>query len=177
MGIPPFEGKYFLPNGEHKCTLEDIEQTFLTSTQRARVWSLFSALLERLTSLGLQPDSLLIDGSFVTGRESPGDVDACALITPKTAMAALANVTDEYDLNAVRVLTTPLPQHERIVRTMYGAHLLIARNEAELQKWSKFFRRGKHGKLKDPDPTQDPGWVKTPAAKGILRIDFTQETR
>lgn len=41
-----------------------------------------------------------------------------------------------------------------------------------LQIWSDFFRKGKNGKLREPDPEKDPSWVKRPCEKGVLRVEY-----
>lgn len=168
--IPNFVDQYHLENDEHICTFKDIEDKLLFSKTRERKWNDFMNLYNRMCSLGLKPNTLLIDGSFVTGRQEPGDVDCAALITPDTVRHAIQTSPDDHDKNGIRTFMNENKAEE--IRDTWGAHLLVADNEKSLKAWSKFFRRGLHGKLREPDPIKDPPWVKRPKAKGILRVEL-----
>ncbi|MNC71351.1 hypothetical protein D3C75_1222580 [compost metagenome] len=87
--IPDFSDKYHLPPGEHICSLEEIEQRFLNTDSRKKVWSDFNRLYDRLCTLGIKPKSMVIDGSFVTDRKEPGVVDFGALFLPGVVKEAL----------------------------------------------------------------------------------------
>lgn len=170
MPIPDFVDEYHLPGHEHECTLEEIEARFVSTPERKTVWDLFKGLLFRLESLGLEPDKILIDGSFVTGREKPGDVDWCALIDPQKMKIAL-NAANEEDVAAIKYLFgTSSGENQSWIRVLFGSHLMVAPNEEGFAKFSRIFRRGIHGSLKDPDPTKDPEWVTRPREKGILKV-------
>ncbi len=168
--IPDFFDKYHLPDGVHECTIEEIERVFLFSEKRKHIWGLFKKLLDRLIDLGLKPSALLIDGSFVTGRDEPGDVDFAALIPPETIINAMKTL-DEHDKHAIMLFLEPNNQNE--IRSLFGAHLLLADTEEYLELWANFFRTGgDYGKLRDPDPERDPDWVRVPPSKGILRVNL-----
>jgi hypothetical protein len=176
MPIPSFCDGYYLPPGEHTCTLDEIEATFGSATEcRRAVWKRFCALLDRCSQLQVQITTLLIDGSFVTGRPDPGDVDAVAYVTPAAILFALSQA-NEHDAAAIQMLflpkTLPAPfsnAAEPIVRNLFGAHLIPARDLDELDNWSRFFRL----RIKDPDPARDPVWVRKPSEKGILRVEIS----
>lgn len=169
MPIPDFVDGYHLPGHEHECTIEEIESMFLNTPDRVRVWGLFKGLLFRLETLGIMPDILLIDGSFVTGREAPGDVDFGALIKPDAVRRALSNFTDPHDRNAI--LRIADPSHQDLMRELYGAHLIVAKDNDGLVQISRLFRKGgTFRQLRDPDPGRDPSWVTRPKQKGILRV-------
>lgn len=168
--IPDFIDKYHLENDEHVCTFQDIEEKLLFSPTREKKWKEFMTLYDRICSLGLQPKTLLIDGSFVTGRLEPGDVDCAALITPDTVRNAINSASDDHDRKGILTFINVNKAEE--IRDTWGAHLLVADNERSLKAWSKFFRRGQHGKLREPDPKKDPIWVKRPKAKGILKVEL-----
>lgn len=172
MPIPDFVDGYHLPGNEHECTIEEIESRFITSSARKRVWELFKGLLFRLETLGLKPDILLIDGSFVTGREVPGDVDVGALIKPDAVRRALSRAADEHDKNAILRLADP--DCQALIREFYGAHLIVAKDVDGLVQASRLFRKGGiNGQLRPPDPTRDPSWVVRPKQKGILRVTLS----
>lgn len=167
--IPEFE-RYYLPKGEHICTIEEIENRFLFSDTRKLKWKNFKALFERMLELGLKPDILIINGSFVTERESPGDVDFAVLIPPDTVRTAIKTAVDDEDAQGVSMFMDT--QNMDAIRKLFGAHLLVADNEFMLEMCSKFFRQGQNGILREPDPKKDPEWVTRPQEKGILRVEM-----
>lgn len=168
MPIPNFFDGYHLPDGEFECTIKEIENTFLTNEQRRIVWNRFFQLIERIISLGLYPEVVLINGSFVTGRKFPRDVDACVLIRPQVVVSALSAVRDPHDEEAIKMFIDY--HYELIIRNLFGCHLLIVPDENGLTLLSKFFREGLNGRLRDPDPYLDPHGVVTPPRKGILKV-------
>ncbi|MED4041169.1 DUF6932 family protein [Niallia taxi] len=119
--IPNFIDDYHLPPGEHECTFEDIETRFLSTEIRTKRWDSFIALLKRLNELKLIPEAVLVNGSFVTGRNEPGDVDFCALILPDTIRAAL-QTDDDHDIGGVQLFLNP--DNQGAIRNLFGAHLL-----------------------------------------------------
>lgn len=171
MPIPNFIDQYHLPPGVHFATLAEVEERFSRHTpERERVWLLFSRLLERLSDLGISPRAMLIDGSFVTGRQVPGDVDAAFLYDPQEINVRLANC-DDHDRDGINLFTDP--NCSTALRGVFGAHPLVAKSEGELAAWSLLFRRGMPGQgLRAPDPTKDPPWVVRPYEKGIIRINI-----
>lgn len=174
--IPDFVDGYHLPGYEHECTIEEIESKFLNTSERVRVWGLFKGLLFRLETLGLTPDVLLIDGSFVTGREAPGDVDFGALIKPDAVRRALSKFTDKHDREAI--IHFGDPSYGEIIRELYGAHMIVVKDNDGLVQASRLFRKGgTYRHLRDPDPVRDPAGVTRPKQKGILRVTLNPQVR
>jgi len=178
MTIPDFVDNYYLPPGEHSCTFKEMEQRFAQAddvTVRQKVWKSLVHVLRRINELGLKPDTLLVDGSFVTGRKQPGDIDAAVLIPPDRFKKALQEA-DKHDKLAIQIFIRAWKgdsNAEILLRSLFGAHIFIAADEAGLQPWSLFFRTGyPEPGLKPPDPQRDPPDVRTPKEKGILRIDM-----
>src|SRR5713101_7351393 len=75
MPVPEFRPDGYLPLGVHLATEEEVARRLGKATARRR------ALMERVSdwlmlarALGAQ--RLLLDGSFVTAKPEPGDVDA-----------------------------------------------------------------------------------------------------
>lgn len=170
MAIPDFFDKYHLPGGIYECTMKEIEDEFLFSKTRDKKWKQFNSMLFRMRELGIKPKKLLINGSFVTKRENPRDVDFAALIPPETIIEALKNAEDDHDMNGIRLFMGQ--ENQMALRDLFGAHLLVADNEEMLEQWSKVFIKGQFGKLREPDPEKDPEWVRRPDQKGILQITF-----
>lgn len=166
--IPVFIDDYHLPPGEHSCSMSDISEVFLDTDVRIKRWNDFITMLKRLCDLKLTPEILLINGSFVTGRKEPGDVDFAVLIPPEIVRDALT-VKDEHDVDGVKVFLEP--RNQSALRNIFGAHLLIANDSITLEGWSRLFRKGQYGRLREPDPTKDPDWVTRPSEKGIIKVE------
>lgn len=172
--IPNFSDDYHLPAGEHVCSFDEIEQRFVTNEQREKVWADFKRLYDRFSSLGLNPKSIIVDGSFVTGRERPGDVDFGALFPPGVVKQALGSVEDPHDKAAINMFNDSSVNNQNLIRNLFGAHMLVAPNEFGLRQISKLFRTGgdQFGKLRERDSKRDPIWVTIPQEKGILRVNL-----
>jgi hypothetical protein len=79
--IPAFEDNGYLPPGIHRATLEEIEARFGTESELRRVeFESLTWLIDLVRRAGIQ--RLVIDGSFVTERFEPNDVDCILLIAP-----------------------------------------------------------------------------------------------
>jgi hypothetical protein len=79
MAIPAFDKGGFLPKGVHLAT--DAEVTFrFGAGSRRRNW--LALRFRRWVELAraVRAKRLLIDGSFVTAKDDPDDVDAVVLI-------------------------------------------------------------------------------------------------
>lgn len=73
--IPPFDGNGNLPPGVHHVHLSDIEKRFTWTEKRKE---LFQGLTEAVVNLSFAGVLLLyIDGSFITNKDDPIDVDGC----------------------------------------------------------------------------------------------------
>ncbi|MEK4110702.1 hypothetical protein ABIC86_001763 [Paenibacillus sp. DS2363] len=167
MSIPAFFDNYHLPDGEHVCTMKEIERVFLFSEKRSNVWGKFLDLLSKLEELGLKYEYILIDGSFVTGREEPSDVDFGIYLPPYIIAEALT-VLNDTEKELLKYFTDLNNQYE--ISQKFGAHLLIGHNDIMMEDISFCFREGLDSELRPPDPKRDPEWVSTPAAKGILKV-------
>jgi hypothetical protein len=73
--IPPFENNGQLPPGTHPATWSEITQHFGYTPHRLR---LLAGLLEAAQALRTAGSTwMLLNGSFVTSKEIPNDIDAC----------------------------------------------------------------------------------------------------
>ncbi len=73
--IPPFEQNGNLPQGEHSCTWDELENRYSTTTQRIYLIDGLYAAFENLSQAGCQ--TIWINGSFVSDKANPNDYDAC----------------------------------------------------------------------------------------------------
>lgn len=167
MPIPDFVGDpraYWLPPGTHPCTVQEIEDRLVHNSARKKVWRYFMFVLERVRDLGGRVDSILVNGSFVTARESPGDVDAVCLIPPDDLRRFAADPENWRALGFI--LTQP---HQ--AKALFGVHLFFAQDQAQLEDLRTTFARGPGGSgLRPPDPHRDPPDLVVPAEKGILQV-------
>ena len=157
--IPEFIDRYHLPPGVHECSMQEIEERFLWSDRRKDVWKLFNNFLDRLEFLGITPDAILINGSFVTGRNEPGDVDVCLLIPPTKLSNAYNALSNEEDRQCLLFICNP--QNQQVLRLSFGTHPIIVPDEVSLEIISDIFRTGgtQFHHLRPPDGERDPQWV------------------
>ena len=164
--IPDFTNNgYYLPKGQYSCTMLDIEGAFLFSNRRCVLWRLFKDFAFRLSSLGVLPDAVLINGSFVTKRHDPGDVDFVFLIPIPTVNNALANARDEHDKEGILMLFHP--DNQIPIRNTHGVHFLCAHDKNSFNYWSDYFQNN----VREPDSNLDPPWVRSASGKGILYLE------
>ncbi len=79
MPIPAFRDDGFLPVGIHPATLDEIRNRFGESSQQRR--ELMQHVVDWVAMLqAVQALRLVLDGSFVTEKVSPNDVDAVMLL-------------------------------------------------------------------------------------------------
>ncbi len=74
-----------LSAGFHTKTLEETRyicvDNFQQSTKRVEIWDKFNAFINILSGFGLTFDAWL-DGSFLTDKPEPGDIDLVLIINP-----------------------------------------------------------------------------------------------
>jgi hypothetical protein len=79
--LPPFDDHGNLPIGIHLCTIEELEARFGSgSEERATEMSELLQFIEAAKRAGVR--RLLVNGSFVTGKLAPNDVDVVFLPGP-----------------------------------------------------------------------------------------------
>jgi hypothetical protein len=125
--IPPFRPDGYLPEGVHVCTEAEAIFYFGRGNQRRRR---LCARLRRWIKLGRQVGArrLLVDGSFVTTKKRPDDVDAVLLVSPD--FEHLVQGEDEAALELEEMFVTRQPQE-----------IFAAEDEADWQDWVEFFSR------------------------------------
>ena len=77
MPIPALNKDGLLPEGIHDCTLGEIEArfgSFQGTDHRPRLWAALRVFLRELKAAGLG-SALLVNGSFVTAKPAPEDID------------------------------------------------------------------------------------------------------
>lgn len=105
MSIPAFKKNGELPVGEHQASLSEIENRFGKSTEkRKNLMKKLKSAAKNLKSAGVK--RIWIDGSFVTDKPEPSDIDGCwdtAAVDPKKLdpvfLKSRVAIKQKYDLD------------------------------------------------------------------------------
>jgi len=126
-GIPPLRADGYLPDGVYVCSEAEVIFRFGSSSRRRRRLVL---RLRRWLELGRQigAQRLVVDGSFVTAKEEPHDMDTVILL-PQNFTQQLAQ---EY---------TPALELEAMLLTRRPEELFAAEDETDWEEGVDFFRQ------------------------------------
>ena len=119
--IPPFNQDGYLPEGIYDCTTEDAAErfgAFQTSDRRPQLWAKLIEFI-REAKAGAFVEAVLIDGSFVTSKPDPNDIDVVVVIA--------ANY--DFSKNLSPALYNLLAQQR--VRRRFGFDIVVAQNDSE----------------------------------------------
>ena len=76
MPVPPLAKAGLLPVGIHDATLSEIEEAFgLANETRIELFKNLKTFCDELTAFGALIKGIFVDGSFVTSKPVPGDID------------------------------------------------------------------------------------------------------
>lgn len=83
--VPGPDGYEVLPPGKHQCTFAEFYDRFVTShggdiNRRQQIMEDFLWIYRRQADIGLTVTSYWFDGSFVSGKPTPGDIDFVTLV-------------------------------------------------------------------------------------------------
>src|SRR5438552_545782 len=122
--IPSFRPDGYLPEGLHLASAADVTFRFGSSSPRRRRLAL---RLRRWAELARQVKArrLLIDGSFVTGKPEPHDIDALVLL-PEDFQAQI-----ERGIDAALEL-------EQMLLTRRPEEIFAAEDNADWNAWVEF---------------------------------------
>jgi hypothetical protein len=73
--IPEFDSRGLLPQGIHRATWEEIVKRFGSNQRRRKLLRGLKEALDLLKEAGCR--HVYVDGSFVTARRLPNDIDVC----------------------------------------------------------------------------------------------------
>ena len=123
--IPPFRSDGYLPEGVHVCSEADVIFQFGSSSRHRRRLAL---RLRRWSELGRQVGAkrLLVDGTFVTAKEEPQDVDTVILLPQDFTQ----QVEQEH---------SPALELEEMLLTRRPEELFAAEDETDWEEWVAFF--------------------------------------
>tara|TARA_Y100000815_G_scaffold272699_1_gene302165 strand:+ start:1787 stop:2248 length:462 start_codon:yes stop_codon:yes gene_type:complete len=123
-----------LAQGVHKHTLESLEAFTVTafpkSTRRKPLFDALEVYLQMLRSLGMKGRAV-IDGSFITEKVEPDDIDLVLVANHAALSAAPAECR-----NQLAILT-----NTGLVKARFNLHvfLVLDTDEEQLAYWLKFF--------------------------------------
>lgn len=127
MPIPEFRADGYLPEGVHPATEAEVLFRFGSSTPRRRFLALrLRRWLELARAVGAI--RFFVNGSFVTAKAQPGDVDAVVLLTK------------DFELG-VQALLEPALELEEMLVTRQPEELFAAEDEEDWLGWIEFFTR------------------------------------
>ena len=123
--IPPFRPDGYLPEGVHVCSEADVIFRFGSSSRQRRRLAL---RLRRWIELGRQVGArrLLVDGSFVTAKEEPQDIDTVILLPQ--------NFTQQVEREH-----PPALELEDMLLTRHPEEIFAAEDETDWEEWVVFF--------------------------------------
>ncbi len=90
LPIPPLCSHGLLPPGIHDCTLQEIQDRYVTSFNgdcRKKLWDNLQILLKEVRSLGYV-DTVLIDGGFTSDKQITKDVDVALVMPPASRVSS-----------------------------------------------------------------------------------------
>ena len=134
--IPSFDDWGMLPEGLYDTSLSEI-RTALGFTDRRN--SLIAGLEQYISiwdSSGFI-DYYIIDGSFVTAKPEPGDIDLI-LVPQKKALT----------LSAFGELALRLSYDRSYTKTAFGCEAFFVSSSADLNEWLEFFRHDRQGNVR-----------------------------
>jgi hypothetical protein len=123
--IPLFADGINLPPGGHECTWDELVERFCHSPRRQILCRRLRSLLESAKSCGAL--KVLVDGSFPTSKEEPGDLDLSWIVPVGIKMGSLRRECRE-------LFSEPWLSRER-----FGCDTLcfpIGDNCEKIQKWA-----------------------------------------
>ena len=143
-----------LPEGVHACTLDEVVEAFgrfQKSDRRQRLTETLRRYIADVRTAEVAV-AIVVDGSYVTGKEEPADIDLILVLRP------------DFDLNQDLRPAEYNVQSKRMVRKLYRLDVLPAIDGSETyDEHVAFFSQ-----VRKDDPRQ-------PTArdtKGMLRIDL-----
>jgi len=143
MSLPIFQENGLLPAGLYAADMSEIEERFGARTKRRK--ELFERLqhfLELAKHCGAL--RILVNGSFVTARSEPGDVDVVIWLDER--FLELLDNGDEAAHRLKKMFDTRIPREA-----------FLATNELDWNEWVDFFSRVRE------QPSQ---------GKGLLEVDL-----
>jgi hypothetical protein len=120
MAIPPFDASGLLPHGIHNCSMDELRVrfgSFQGSDKRPRLMQQLEAFLHEVRASGIVR-AIVVDGSFVTSKEAPNDIDLLLVLPSGHDFGA--------DLGPAQYKVVD----RRRVRRLYGLDIFVVENDS-----------------------------------------------
>jgi len=127
LTIPKFRADDYLPEGLYRASEDQIVFRFGSSTRRRRRLTLRLRRWIKLARL-VGGHRLLIDGSFVTAKAEPHDIDAVILLP------------SDFQLQIEQGIEAAL-ELEDMILTRRPEEIFAAEDETDWNEWVEFFSR------------------------------------
>jgi len=132
MPVPELDANGVLPDGVFDCTLAEVAQRFggfQGSDRRPRLFARLEDLVAAMKRSGLF-EAVLLDGSFVTAKGSPNDIDLIAVLPPDH------NFERDLAMSEYALVSRPL------LKRRFGVDAVLARRDSPLyHTYVEFFSR------------------------------------
>lgn len=81
MAVPALTQEGYLPAGVHTCTLQEVQDAFGTNDHRNALLSKLCQFIDMMDAQHGLKAPIYVDGSFVTGKTNPSDIDVVLDLT------------------------------------------------------------------------------------------------
>ena len=127
-GVPGFRADGYLPEGLWIASETGVISAFRHPTPPPETSGSEGSALGQRIRAGRHAGRLLIDGSFVTAKPDPGDVDAVVLLPLGFEQLVERGLETAWEL-------------ETILLTRYPEEIFAAEDDADWDAWVEFFSR------------------------------------
>ena len=141
--IPQFDRQGFLPQGLHDTSIQEIRSVLGFTSHRNRLIDGLDRFVHIWNASGFV-DYAVIDGSFVTSKPEPGDIDM--LIIPIDGAFHSVNFMD---------LSISYADDRDFTKAEFGCEAFVVYWEENLKEWIDFFSHDRQGNV-----------------RGLLRLEF-----
>ncbi len=127
MGIPGLTKDGILPRGMHRATPEEVRWAFgWASPRRAKLMAALEEAVGWVKKAGVK--RILVDGSFVTAKKEPQDVDLVFLVSQE-----FNNLMERGDLYVRWVIDEARKERPKLL------DIFLAVEEEDWASWVRFF--------------------------------------
>lgn len=134
--IPPFDEEGRLSPGVHETDLAEIEERMGWTNRRRALVAGLARVLELMKGCGVV--RVYLDGSFVTDKDRPNDIDGCYDFSEEAA---------DEDLERLAPIFPPSPANRAKAKELFGMDFFpaAAMELGSGQPFLRFFQRDREG--------------------------------
>ena len=169
----PATSAFLLPPGIWPCTLPEIERTlvrpYIASRTRASIFGGLQFYLRDCQQLGIG-GRVWIDGSFVTGKTDPADIDLISVVPSE----ALIRLSQQEQVEAQELLNGGAATKSRYDVHSFNAVALPDSNGGYLDNARKLMLALHY--FGETKPLFNSNRQQVQLAKGLLQVDFGNQS-